>query len=253
MRAGKRRAAPLREGSPKPSPETPGRKSGDAPSTLGHRELPPGSVPECHRAPLPDTCPHCRGQQVGTGTGEQFHTEIPDSQWSASSSSVVFPRQLIALFAEAIHGHNQLAGRVERAEKRERQRSGMGDRLLALCAGHRSDWVRDVGARPLPAVGEPVHVRGRSNGGGDELESGAGTPPGGGQPQRVVWERDTCRGRHPTGVHVRVREMPSARPCHARLPQGGTPGRGQSSTPRPHPATGAIKKYPKTNQRAKSL
>jgi transposase len=50
----------------------------------------------------------------------------------ATGGAVAFPRQLIALFTEAIHRRNQLAGRVETDETRERQRSGFDDRLLAL-------------------------------------------------------------------------------------------------------------------------
>jgi transposase len=76
-RASKRQAAPFRKGPPKPDPKKPGRKSGDAHGTHGHRPLPPGSVAERHHAPLPEACPHCRGPLIETGTAEQFQTEIP--------------------------------------------------------------------------------------------------------------------------------------------------------------------------------
>lgn len=76
-RAAKRPAAPFRKGPPKPDPKKPGRKSGDAHGTHGHRPLPPGSVAECHQAPLPEACPHCQGPLIETGTAEQFQTEIP--------------------------------------------------------------------------------------------------------------------------------------------------------------------------------
>ena len=63
LRAGKRQAAPFRKGSPKPDPKTPGRKSGDAHGTHGHRPPPPPDhIAECHEAHLPETCPHCRGR-----------------------------------------------------------------------------------------------------------------------------------------------------------------------------------------------
>jgi transposase len=75
--AAKRQAAPFRKGPPKPNPKKPGRKSGDAHGNHGHRPLPPGSVAECHQVPLPDTCPHCNGPLIETGTAEQFQTEIP--------------------------------------------------------------------------------------------------------------------------------------------------------------------------------
>jgi transposase len=76
-RASKRQAAPFRKGPPKPSPKTPGRKSGGAHGTHGHRPLPPGPVAERHHAALPDACPHCRGPLIETDTAEQFQTEIP--------------------------------------------------------------------------------------------------------------------------------------------------------------------------------
>ena len=77
IRAGKRQAAPFRKGPPKPDPKTPGRKSGDAHGTHGHRSAPTEPITECHEAQLPDTCPHCRGRLVETGTADQFQTEIP--------------------------------------------------------------------------------------------------------------------------------------------------------------------------------
>jgi transposase len=77
MRAGKRQADPFRTGSPRPTLNTLGRKSGDVRGTHGHRTPPPGSATECHRAPQPDACPHCHGPLVGTDTAERFHTEIP--------------------------------------------------------------------------------------------------------------------------------------------------------------------------------
>jgi transposase len=78
VRAGKRQAAPFRKGPPQPDPKPPGRKSGDAHGKHGHRPPPsPEQVAECHEAQLPDTCPHCRGRLVETGTADQFQTEIP--------------------------------------------------------------------------------------------------------------------------------------------------------------------------------
>jgi transposase len=55
----------------------------------------------------------------------------------ATRGAVRFPRQLIALFTAAIHRRNQLAGRVEPDDERERQRSGFDDRLLALTGTRR--------------------------------------------------------------------------------------------------------------------
>ncbi len=76
-RAGKRQAAPFRKGPPKPNPKKPGRKSGDAHGTHGHRPTPPGPITERHEAALPLACPHCQGPLIETGTAEQFQTEIP--------------------------------------------------------------------------------------------------------------------------------------------------------------------------------
>ena len=78
LRAGKRQAAPFRKGPPKPDPKTPGRKSGEAHGTHGHRPPPPPEhIAECHEANLPEACPHCQGHLRETGTAEQFQTEIP--------------------------------------------------------------------------------------------------------------------------------------------------------------------------------
>ena len=78
VRAGRRQAAPFRKGPPKSDPKSPGRKSGEAHGTHGHRPTPPPEqVAECHEAYLPDACPHCRGHLVETGTADQFQTEIP--------------------------------------------------------------------------------------------------------------------------------------------------------------------------------
>lgn len=50
----------------------------------------------------------------------------------ARRGAVAFPRQLIALFTEAIHRRNQLGSGVETDDQRERQRCDCDDRLLAL-------------------------------------------------------------------------------------------------------------------------
>ena len=75
-RAGKRQAAPFRRGEPKPDPQRPGRKSGDAHGTHGHRP-PPDQVQECHAVPLPGCCPDCGGGLVATAVVHQYQTEIP--------------------------------------------------------------------------------------------------------------------------------------------------------------------------------
>lgn len=78
LRAGKRQAAPFRKGPPKPDPQTPGRKAGDAHGKHGHRPPPPPEqISEIHEANLPDDCPHCHGQLVETEIVEQFQADIP--------------------------------------------------------------------------------------------------------------------------------------------------------------------------------
>jgi transposase len=70
-------SAPASGRPPRADPKAPGRKSGDAHGTHGHRPPPLEPIAECHEARLPDACPHCRGRLVETGTAEQFQTEIP--------------------------------------------------------------------------------------------------------------------------------------------------------------------------------
>jgi transposase len=78
LRAGKRQAAPFRQGPPQPDPKPPGRKAGEAHGGHAHRPPPPpDAVSECHDAPLPDACPHCRGPLVETGVADQYQTDIP--------------------------------------------------------------------------------------------------------------------------------------------------------------------------------
>jgi transposase len=78
LRAGQRQAAPFRKGPPKPDPKPPGRKAGDAHGEHAHRPPPPpDAVSECHDAPLPNACPHCRGELVETAVADQYQTDIP--------------------------------------------------------------------------------------------------------------------------------------------------------------------------------
>jgi transposase len=78
LRAGKRQAAPFRKGPPKPEPKPSGRKAGDAHGEHAHRPPPPpDQVSECHDAPLPHACPHCRGSLVETAVADQYQTDIP--------------------------------------------------------------------------------------------------------------------------------------------------------------------------------
>jgi len=76
-RGGKRQAAPFSKGPPKSDPKPPGRKPGDAYGRHAHRE-PPAECDEEHEAPLPQSCPHCGGQDLEeTEVAEQYQSEIP--------------------------------------------------------------------------------------------------------------------------------------------------------------------------------
>ena len=78
QRAGKRQAAPFRKGPPKSDPKTPGRKSGDAHGSHGHRPLPPPDhIDEVLEAALPEVCPGCGGALVEADITHQYQTEIP--------------------------------------------------------------------------------------------------------------------------------------------------------------------------------
>jgi transposase len=78
QRAGKRQAAPFRKAAPKPNPQTPGRKAGDAHGTHGHRlPPPPEQIHETLEAVLPDACPGCGGPVLETEITHQYQTEIP--------------------------------------------------------------------------------------------------------------------------------------------------------------------------------
>lgn len=77
-KSAKRQAAPFSKGKPKPDPETPGRKSGEAHGRHGHRPVPPPEqVDETYEAPLPDQCPDCGGDVAEDCLDEQYQTEIP--------------------------------------------------------------------------------------------------------------------------------------------------------------------------------
>jgi transposase len=129
----------------------------------------------------------------------------------AARGAVRFPRQLIALFTEAIHRRNQLGGRVEPDDERERRRSGFDDRLLALVRTRRAvpayatfarhlhrhleQWfafVFDPGIEPTNWKAEQAirpAVVNRKVWGGNRTAAGAGTQ------QVLMSVFETCR-RH---------------------------------------------------------
>lgn len=78
QRAGKRQAAPFRKSEgPKPDPQKPGRKRGDAHGFHAHRPT-PEKIDERYDVPLPEACPHCGGRHLHeTRVEPQYQTEIP--------------------------------------------------------------------------------------------------------------------------------------------------------------------------------
>jgi len=78
LRRGKRQAAPFAKGTPKPTPQTPGRKAGEHHGAHGHRPpLADDQIDEHLDAPLPAACPHCGGGVVETHQDTQDQVELP--------------------------------------------------------------------------------------------------------------------------------------------------------------------------------
>ncbi|HEX9547576.1 MAG TPA: hypothetical protein VF942_09580 [Acidimicrobiales bacterium] len=78
-RGGKRQAAPISKGIRKPNPKKPGRKGGEDYGTKARRALPEQPPDRVLAAPLPDSCPHCRGDQlIGLRTDGQFVEDLPE-------------------------------------------------------------------------------------------------------------------------------------------------------------------------------
>lgn len=76
-RAGKRQAAPFSKGEPKPEPERPGRKRGEAHGRHGHRSVPVGPPDRDLEAPLPGCCPDCGGAVEHVRDAEQWQLDLP--------------------------------------------------------------------------------------------------------------------------------------------------------------------------------
>ena len=80
QRAGKRQAAPFRNGDgPVVEPKKPGRKPGRRHGRHEHRAVPaPQEIDERYEARLPERCPKCGGRHLEeTHTAPQYQTEIP--------------------------------------------------------------------------------------------------------------------------------------------------------------------------------
>jgi transposase len=76
-RGGKRQAAPFSKGPPKPEPQKPGRKPGDAYGRHAHREAPSTPPDEIIDVTLPQVCPDCGGAICEDAVVHQHQIETP--------------------------------------------------------------------------------------------------------------------------------------------------------------------------------
>ena len=78
-RAGKRQAAPFRQGPAKTEPQRPGRKPGDQYGQQFRRAVPSDDeIDETHDVPLPPVCPQCGSRHVSeTHVAKQYQIELP--------------------------------------------------------------------------------------------------------------------------------------------------------------------------------
>jgi transposase len=78
-RGGKRQAAPFSKGITKPDPKRPGRKGGEDYGTKARRARPQCKPDRVLGAPLPNSCPHCRGEElIELRRAEQFVEDLPE-------------------------------------------------------------------------------------------------------------------------------------------------------------------------------
>jgi transposase len=78
-RAGKRQAAPFRQGPPQAEPKLPGRKPGDQYGQQFRRAVPSDEeIDETYDVPLPSVCPHCGSRHLHeTHVAYQYQIELP--------------------------------------------------------------------------------------------------------------------------------------------------------------------------------
>jgi hypothetical protein len=78
-RAGKRQAAPFRQGPPKSEPKRPGRKPGDQYGQQFRRAVPSDDeIDETYDVPLPPVCPQCGSRHLDeTHVATQYQIELP--------------------------------------------------------------------------------------------------------------------------------------------------------------------------------
>ena len=78
-RAGKRQAAPFRQGPAKTEPKRPGRKPGDHYGQQFRRAVPSDDeIDETYDVPLPPVCPQCGSRHLGeTHIAKQYQIELP--------------------------------------------------------------------------------------------------------------------------------------------------------------------------------
>ena len=78
-RAGKRQAAPFRQGPPQAEPKRPGRKPGDQYGQPFRRAVPrDDEIDEAYDVPLPPVCPQCGSRHLAeTHVATQYQIELP--------------------------------------------------------------------------------------------------------------------------------------------------------------------------------
>jgi transposase len=141
-RGGKRQAAPFSKGIGKANPKKPGRKGGDDYGTRARRALPVREPDRVCAAPLPPSCPHCRGVElIGLRTASQFVEDLPE------------PTTVLTRFDIAV---GACAGCGRRVQGRHPEQSSdaigaaaaqIGPRALATAA-----WLHKTGGLPLAKV-----------------------------------------------------------------------------------------------------
>jgi transposase len=78
-RGGKRQAAPFSKGIRNPNPKKPGRKGGEDYGTRARRRLPEREPDRVVPVPLPESCRHCRCEElIGLRTAWQFVEDLPE-------------------------------------------------------------------------------------------------------------------------------------------------------------------------------
>ena len=140
----------------------------------------------------------------------------------ATRGGVRFPRQVIALFTEAIHLRNGYrTGDVGPTTELDRHRESFDDQPAGGWWGSHGRCRRYAtpGEASVESLRAVVRVRVRPAGRADELAGGAGDPAGGGEPEGVGREPNLGGSTRPRGVDVRAGNVPPPSPLDRRSRQ----------------------------------